>query len=47
MILYIDVYKIIREDGMGVIIKELPHPYKLTHKNYKQKWMRLFLWWVS
>ena len=26
-----DVYKIIKEDGMGV-----PHPYKLTHKDYKQ-----------
>ena len=32
---------------MGVVTKELPHPYKLTHKNYKQKWMRPFLWWVS
>ena len=31
-----DVYMIIKEDGMGVLIKELPHPYKLTHKNYKR-----------
>ena len=25
-----DVYKIIREDGMSLVIKELTHPYKLT-----------------
>ena len=31
-----DVFKIIKEDGMGVLIKELPYPYKLTHKNYKR-----------
>ena len=37
-----DVYMIIKEDGMGVLIMELPHPYKLTHKNYKRNQMRLF-----
>ena len=26
-----DIYKIIREDEMGVVINELTHPYKLTH----------------
>ena len=31
------------EGGMGVVIKKLTHPYSFTQKNYKQKWMRLFL----
>ena len=31
-----------KRGGMGVVIKELTHPYSLTHKDYKKKRMRLF-----
>ena len=27
---------------MGVVIKELTQPYKLTHKKLQQKWKRFF-----
>ena len=32
-----DVYKIVKGNGMGVVIKKLPHLYKLTHKITSKK----------
>ena len=32
---------------MGVVIKKLPHPYKLIHKITSKKRDEAFLWWVS
>ena len=42
-----DVYKIVKENGMGVVIKKLPHPNKFTHKITSKKGVEVFLRWVS
>ena len=31
---------------MGVVIKELTQPYKLTHKKLQQKWKRVFFFFL-
>ena len=41
-----DVGKVIKEIGMGVVIKILPHSYKLTHKITSKKREEVFFWWV-